>query len=545
MASLISPRSLAPSLFFLFSLFSFSHEGELIYKKLCSECHGENREGTKAPPLIPEFLKKRTDKELVQIIKNGIPASQMPSFNLSDEDLKKLISFLRTPVKLEEFSCIRERINRKSADYTIRNIKNLTVYVDKENERVYILEGIKVLDSFKAKNVHGGVKFTEEGFYVPSRDGWVYHYSLREKRPRVRVRFCVYLRNIAVNEGKVAVACVLPRKLILTDEELNIKKEISLKGRPSAVYDYKDGFILAFRDVPYVALVNEDIEYFRVPFPLEDFFIDPFEKFIAGSSRKERKLTVLSLPEFKTIKTFENILMPHLFSVAFWYRNGDFFFAARNINSEKVSIWKLYKWEKVKDINVKEKGFFVRTHPRTKYLWADGGRGELILIDKYSGGVNSFKIGKGKITHVEFSGDGKYAYISVEGEGLYVIDAKTFKKLSFIPSSLPAGKYNYVMKRKEGLRELLGYEVFMSKCWGCHHITEEAFGPPFKRIANTRTKEEIVSQIVNPEETSRLLGYTRNLMPKIDMSVYEIEAILSLMEGLRDEQKLAGAYREN
>ncbi|MDQ7082941.1 MAG: hypothetical protein Q9N34_08350, partial [Aquificota bacterium] len=90
------------------------------------------------------------------------------------------------------------------------------VFVDRGRGRVVLLTGGDQVDSFEFKRVHGGVKFTDEGFYVPSRDGWVLYYSLKEKRPRVKLRPCVYLRNLAVNGDRVAVSCVLPQVLVIT-----------------------------------------------------------------------------------------------------------------------------------------------------------------------------------------------------------------------------------------------------------------------------------------------------------------------------------------
>jgi len=41
--------------------------------------------------------------------------------------------------------------------------------------------------------------------------------------------------------------------------------------------------------------------------------------------------------------------------------------------------------------------------------------------------------------------------------------------------------------------KLDGKKVFETYCWGCHHQTAQAFGPSFKQIANTRTKEQIMT----------------------------------------------------
>jgi mono/diheme cytochrome c family protein len=40
-----------------------------------------------------------------------------------------------------------------------------------------------------------------------------------------------------------------------------------------------------------------------------------------------------------------------------------------------------------------------------------------------------------------------------------------------------------------------------------------AFGPSFKQIANTRTKEQIITHILAPTSDFKELGYKRSVMP--------------------------------
>jgi len=70
-----------------------------------------------------------------------------------------------------------------------------------------------------------------------------------------------------------------------------------------------------------------------------------------------------------------------------------------------------------------------------------------------------------------------------------------------------------------------GKRVFETYCWGCHHQTAMAFGPPFVEIASKRTAEEIAAMIADPQAVSKIFGYKRNAMPKIEMKQEEIEAI--------------------
>ncbi len=552
MASLISQRSLAPSLplFFLLLSTAFSQSGKELYLRHCSSCHHEKRIGRTAPPLLPEFLRRKSSEKLFRIIKEGIPSSSMPSFrSLSEEDIRKIISYIRSPVFKVRFTLrdVKESytlIRREEKRISIDNVKNLTVAVDKGG-RVWVLEGKKILDSFTFKNVHGGVKFSPDGkrFYVPSRDGWVLFYDLKRGKPVAKIRACVYLRNIALSpDGELlAVSCVLPKKLILLSKDLRVLKSLNLPGRPSAIYELtkKNIFVLTFRDKPFVAFLNMegDLSLKKIEEPLEDFFIDPFEKYLIGSNRVDRKIVVYEIESLRKVYEREISGLPHLFSSTFWYRGGKFFFATRHVSSTEVSIWRMYDWELVREVDTGGKGFFVRTHPDTPYLWVDNGKDGLVLIDKRDLHTRKVRF-EGKVTHVEFSGDGRLAYLSLLGKKgkILIVDSATLKPVSEIPAIHPAGKYNYVLKSRRFYRSLLGREVFMEKCWGCHHPTHEAFGPSFKWIASHRSEGEIISQILNPEETSKLLGYERNVMPKFDLSPEEIEVLLSYIESFRSEE---------
>ena len=64
-----------------------------------------------------------------------------------------------------------------------------------------------------------------------------------------------------------------------------------------------------------------------------------------------------------------------------------------------------------------------------------------------------------------------------------------------------------------------GKKVFETYCWGCHHQTAVAFGPPFTEIADKRTKEEIQAYIIEPKAMYKQFGYKRTAMTKIKLIV--------------------------
>jgi mono/diheme cytochrome c family protein len=70
-----------------------------------------------------------------------------------------------------------------------------------------------------------------------------------------------------------------------------------------------------------------------------------------------------------------------------------------------------------------------------------------------------------------------------------------------------------------------GKKVFETYCWGCHHQTAVAFGPPFTEIAQKRTYEEIQAYVIDPESMYKAFGYKRTVMTKLKLTDKEREAV--------------------
>ena len=70
-----------------------------------------------------------------------------------------------------------------------------------------------------------------------------------------------------------------------------------------------------------------------------------------------------------------------------------------------------------------------------------------------------------------------------------------------------------------------GKKVFETYCWGCHHQTAMAFGPPFSQIANKRTKADIMAYISSPKLMYKEFGYKRTVMTQLDLNPKELDLI--------------------
>ena len=74
-------------------------------------------------------------------------------------------------------------------------------------------------------------------------------------------------------------------------------------------------------------------------------------------------------------------------------------------------------------------------------------------------------------------------------------------------------------------QKLDGKKVFETYCWGCHHQTAVAFGPPFSEIASKRSKEEIMAYIISPKSMYKAFGYKRTAMTQFHLKDNELDVI--------------------
>jgi len=72
---------------------------ELLYflKQDCGSCHGLTRKGGLGSPLLPESIAGRSDKELTEIILDGLPGTPMPPWRalLTVEEAGWLVHAIR------------------------------------------------------------------------------------------------------------------------------------------------------------------------------------------------------------------------------------------------------------------------------------------------------------------------------------------------------------------------------------------------------------------------------------------------------------------
>lgn len=458
--------------------------GKELYNQYCSSCHHTKRVGKDGPPLLPDNLKKYTINDLASKIKDGFPQTLMPKYDfLNPYELVKIAQYIKSDSDVDttwNSEDITKSIVTFDDPYSPLDIKDkeqILPVVERDGNKVWIMEDTRVLSKFELANVHGGIKYTMDAknIYVPTRDGYIQRYSLQSGQRLNKTRACINLRNISLSRDgeKIFATCLLPEQLVILDSQTMLPSHIEkLDGKVSALYEFysKDEAVFTFRNKPLLATINTntfEIKYQTIKEPIEDFFIDPFEDFLIGTARRGDILSVYDLNKNKYV--FEHAMkgMPHLFSATYWYENGNFYFATPHIKKPYLTVWKMYDWEFTKQVEIGGDGFFVKTHPNTPYLWTDNGSDELVLISKKDYQLKKIVPRKGKqYIHTEYSGDGKYAYLSIyekDGE-IMVLDTQNFKELASYDANMPVGKYNFINKNREFYPRLFGIDIFKEKC---------------------------------------------------------------------------------
>lgn len=460
-----------------------------LFAEHCATCHGETRLGGQGPALLPVSLGRIKPAEVAATIRDGRPATQMEGFasRLGAADIEALAAFVLSEPKVQpswtlaDVAASREVHTVPKATRPVWDADplNLFVVVEAGDHHVTLLDGdrFEPITRFPSRYaLHGGPKFTPDGRYVffGSRDGWITKYDLWTLSVVAEVRAGLNMRNIALSsDGRwVAAANYLPSTLvILSADDLSPVKEFVVadaKGTPSrvsAVYQAPDrkSFVAALKDVPEVweiptpARVDEHAWTARriaVADTIDDFFFDKGYRHLLGASRDGTKALVVRLEDGVTVATLPLPGMPHLGSGITFVANGRRVIAAPHLKEGKISIIDAETWTVTATIATSGPGFFLRSHEKTPYVWADAMMGPkkdgMQIIDKRTLAVSTVLTPEpGRIAaHTEFDRFGRHALVSVwEADGaLIVYDAETLKPVKRLPMKKPVGKYNVFNK---------------------------------------------------------------------------------------------------
>lgn len=457
-----------------------------LYAQHCASCHGAQRLGGTGPALLPQSLERLKPEQAREVVSQGRAATQMAGYGqvLGADDIALLVDYLYQPGDTPtawsapdinaSWRLLARPGTAQDAPVHDADPLNLFVVVEAGNHQVGILDGdrFEFLARFPSHfALHGGPKFSPDGrhVYFASRDGWISKYDLRLLKTVAETRAGLNTRNLAVSsDGRwVLVGNTLPGNLVLLDARdlalADIIPAVGQDGTPSrvsAVYTLpeRQSFVVALRDTPEVwelsfadgrrpahaprRILAQDF--------LDDFSFTPGGEYLLATSRKAKGGQVIHMPSGRVTADIPLPGMPHLGSGIYWQRDGRWVFATPNIGAGLVSVLDIGSWELLREIPTEGPGFFMRSHPNSRYAWTDvffGPNNDAVhLIDKQTLELaHTLRPMPGKnAAHVEFTHDGRHLVLSVwDTDGaLIVYDSSTLKEIKRIPMNKPSGKYN-------------------------------------------------------------------------------------------------------
>lgn len=483
-----------------------------LYTETCAACHGGDRLGAIGPALLPQNLGRLKPAEAKEIILHGRPATQMPGFadQLSEADAEALAAYIfAAPESMPQWGMAEiaasHVLHADPAALPDRpthasDLMNLFAVVESGDHHVTILDGdrFEPIDRFQSRfALHGGIKYSPDGrfAYMASRDGWVSVYDMWSLQMVAEVRAGINTRNIAVSgDGKwVAVGNMVPASVvILNARDLSPHTVIPVIGdkgaesRVSAVYAAppRGSFIVALKDLPevweipyvtpkkpyYPGLVHNyepgmvealdvrdqafQVRRIKLDDYLDDFFFDQGYENLMGAARNGRNGQVVNLIVGRKIADIPLSGMPHLGSGVTFDWNGRRVMASPNLKENKISVIDMTTWQTVKELETLGPGFFMRSHEKAPYAFADvffgPNKDAVHVIDKTTLEiVKTLRLEPGKtVAHAEFTEDGRHVLLSVmEDDGaLIVLDAATLEEVKRLPMRRPVGKYNVANK---------------------------------------------------------------------------------------------------
>ena len=69
--------------------------GMSLYRRLCGECHALDATGYRGPSLIAYMANGAADEAMFQVIRRGVPGTEMPQSNRPDHEILQIIAYLR------------------------------------------------------------------------------------------------------------------------------------------------------------------------------------------------------------------------------------------------------------------------------------------------------------------------------------------------------------------------------------------------------------------------------------------------------------------
>jgi len=490
-----------------------------MYFQRCAGCHGVLRKGATGKNLEPKNTKKAGQKKLEKIIAYGTEGGMN---NFDDIFTKEEISIISTYIQMTppvppemSLALMKERTKQYVAlkDYPTKpmhglNWENFFVVIERDAGKVAIIDGdtkkiVTHINTGYAVHVIKGTehhktekaKDTGRFWYTQGRDGKMTKIDLWQTPDKMLVaetQIAYDARDVAVSgDGKYIIGGgYWPPHFVIADAEtMEPLKVISTRGvnvdgdyvneaRVAAIYTTpnESTFLVAVKElgqmwqVDYSDLDNLRIDQIDSAKFLHDGFFDPTGRYFQIAANASNKMVVVDTKKRKLEAMIDTDKKPHPGPGANWIdpKCGPVG-GTTHLGVGLVTVWgndpaghKDQAWKKCYELETDGAGVFIRTHPKSQYVWADQTKHpepeiqqSVQVFDKKTREiVKTIRVteeaGKAAV-HMEFNDDGTEVWVSVwnradngnpTGE-IVVYDAKTLKEIKRIKGlTTPTGKFN-------------------------------------------------------------------------------------------------------
>ncbi len=491
-----------------------------LYFEQCAGCHGVLRKGATGKGLLPKETREKGQQRLERIIAYGTEGG-MNNFDniLTKDEIKLLSTYIQMePPKPPEMSLamMKEYTKRyvELKDYPTkplhgRNWKNFFVVIERDVGKVAVVDGdtkevlvhiptgyavhvIKALEHSKAAKSK-----SEPGrfWYTMGRDGKMTKIDLWQTPDKMLVaetKIAYDARDVAVSgDGKYVVGGGYwpPHFVIVDAQTMDPLKVVSSRGvnvdgdyveesRVAAIYDTPNekSWLISMKElgqmwqVDYTDIDNLRIEKIDTAKFLHDGFFDTTGRYFQIAANASDKMVVVDTKERKLEALIDVDKLPHPGPGANWNdpKCGPVG-GTTHLGVGKVTVWgndpakhANHAWKVCYTVDTDGPGLFIRTHPKSKYVWADQTKHpepevqqSIKVFDKNTRKVVKTirlteKPGQAAV-HMEFNADGSEVWVSVwnlsdskepNGE-MVVFDAETLEEKTRVKGLYaPTGKFN-------------------------------------------------------------------------------------------------------
>ena len=380
--------------------------------------------------------------------------------------------------------------------------------IERDVGKVAIIDGDKKevvahIDTGYAVHVIKGTEHSKVGhakdpgrfWYTMGRDGKMTKIDLWQKPEKMLVaetQVAYDARDVAVSgDGKYVVGGgYWPPHFVIVDAQtmeplkvvssrgVNVDGEYVNESRVAAIYDTPNetSWLVSMKELGQMWQVDySDIDNLRIDKIdsakfLHDGFFDPTGRYFQIAANASNKMVVIDTKDRKLEAMIDTDKLPHPGPGANW--NDDKcgpVGGTTHLGVGKVTVWgndpakhKDDAWKVCYEVDTDGPGVFIRTHPKSKYVWADQTKHPepaiqqaVKVIDKKTRKVvKTIKLTDKKgyaAVHMEFNKDGSEVWVSIwnradslkpNGE-IVIFDANTLEEVGRVKGLYaPTGKFN-------------------------------------------------------------------------------------------------------